>query len=566
MRNNVARISTVRAGDGSVSAPSHSFINDTDTGAYLIGADVLGLATGGTERVRVNASGQVGIDADPAALVAVQIGSTTGLSTATPKVFSLGGTYSNAAGQNPKIRLLDDGASIVGIGVSASQLDYMAPTGVSHVFYINAVEQGRINTSGQWAMGDGLVGTPTYSFGSDLNTGIYRVGVDTIGISTGGTLRAQVNASGQFLVGDGAVGTPTIGFASDTNTGLYWVSADILGVTVGGAERVRFSTTQALGSNGSVSAPYWGFAGDVNTGMYWISADILALAAGGVEAFRTSATQAGFFSGAVAANNWVQVGTQSAVSTATPVRLSLGGTYSNSAGSNPKLLVYDDGTNAEGFGVSASFLEFLVPTGVGFNWYINAASKMVLTSGGALGIGGTPASNVSLQLGTTTSTSTATPQVLSLGGTYSNSAGANPKIRLYDDGAGGIYGIGVSGGQTDYLNPTSSAHVFYIGGTERFKITATAITAISSHLVAHAGNLHIEAQNTSSNTSEAVTWADAYAVAPYVVATAQGTTAVICTVASITTTGATAYSFDAAGVAASAVKYLLALKTSFGTV
>ena len=45
--------------NGTVSAPSLTFTNDTNTGLYRIGADNLGFSTGGTERLRINADGQV---------------------------------------------------------------------------------------------------------------------------------------------------------------------------------------------------------------------------------------------------------------------------------------------------------------------------------------------------------------------------------------------------------------------------------------------------------------------------------------------------------------------------
>ena len=46
-----------RFGNGSAGAPSVSFASDTDTGVWRIGANVLGVATGGAERLRVTNAG-----------------------------------------------------------------------------------------------------------------------------------------------------------------------------------------------------------------------------------------------------------------------------------------------------------------------------------------------------------------------------------------------------------------------------------------------------------------------------------------------------------------------------
>lgn len=54
---NVALLGTV----GSGSAPAYSFTGDTDTGMYSSGANTLNLATGGSERVCVDSSGNMGV-------------------------------------------------------------------------------------------------------------------------------------------------------------------------------------------------------------------------------------------------------------------------------------------------------------------------------------------------------------------------------------------------------------------------------------------------------------------------------------------------------------------------
>jgi hypothetical protein len=51
----------IRVGTGSTGLPPYSFINDTNTGMYNPSANELGFSTSGTERVRIDSSGRVGI-------------------------------------------------------------------------------------------------------------------------------------------------------------------------------------------------------------------------------------------------------------------------------------------------------------------------------------------------------------------------------------------------------------------------------------------------------------------------------------------------------------------------
>jgi hypothetical protein len=52
----------VEVTDGTASAPALSFISDTNTGIYRIGADTLGITTAGIERARVSSAGVLGIN------------------------------------------------------------------------------------------------------------------------------------------------------------------------------------------------------------------------------------------------------------------------------------------------------------------------------------------------------------------------------------------------------------------------------------------------------------------------------------------------------------------------
>jgi len=76
-----------------------------------------------------------------------------------------------------------------------------------------------------------------------------------------------------------------------------------------------------------------------------------------------------------------------------------------------------------------------------------------------------------LTLGNTSGTSTTNPVAIDMGGTYSSTAGANPKLILYD-GSGAKYGLGVSSNQMDLMVPVGG-YGFYVAGSSIGTLTAT---------------------------------------------------------------------------------------------
>jgi len=89
-------------------------------------------------------------------------------------------------------------------------------------------------------------GAPVYSFTGDADTGFFREGANTIGISTGGTRRwsisgssmtSQITGGARITQANGSPGAPNFTFNDDSNTGMYRVAADKLGFTTGGTFR-----------------------------------------------------------------------------------------------------------------------------------------------------------------------------------------------------------------------------------------------------------------------------------------------------------------------------------------
>lgn len=109
---------------------------------------------------------------------------------------------------------------------------------------------GAITTTGVLTIPVGSAAAPSLTFAGDTNTGIYNIGADQLGISTGGTLRLTTSTTAitstlPFYAPDGSVSAPSLTFSSDTNTGIYRIGTDNLGISLNGTKYVDLSTSTA---------------------------------------------------------------------------------------------------------------------------------------------------------------------------------------------------------------------------------------------------------------------------------------------------------------------------------
>jgi hypothetical protein len=124
----------------------------------------------------------------------------------------------------------------------------------------------------------------------------------------------------------------------------------------------------------------------------------------------------------------------------------------------------------------------------------SSSVAMTISSAGNVGIGttspgqlldvnGTGRFSNNLQLGTIGGgTSTATPNSINLTSTFSNSAGSNLKLKLFEDTGGNIYGLGVSNNQMDFNVPSGATYRFYTGAATFSSNVGIATTTIGSRL------------------------------------------------------------------------------------
>ena len=64
-------------------------------------------------------------------------------------------------------------------------------------FFVDGATQG-ITGDGTFRAPNGSNGTPSISFASDTNTGMFRIGSDTLGFSAGGNTKLQINSDGRI--------------------------------------------------------------------------------------------------------------------------------------------------------------------------------------------------------------------------------------------------------------------------------------------------------------------------------------------------------------------------------
>ena len=139
--------------------------------------------------------------------------------------------------------------------------------------------------------GNGLLATPSISFQSDQNTGIYSVAADTLGIAAGASLISTFSTTGlqltaPLLSSDGTNGAPGISFSGDTNTGFYRSGADELSITIGGSQIGYFNSNglqvtvsgQTSQFSGHLQAHCLGIGGTPSTtsGEIWAYGDVVA--------------------------------------------------------------------------------------------------------------------------------------------------------------------------------------------------------------------------------------------------------------------------------------------------
>ena len=137
---------------------------------------------------------------------------------------------------------------------------------------------GQSTMTGQVKGASGTVSAPSFTFGSDLDTGFYRRAANTVGVTLGGvdyidfssvsvsigqslsvgtirTNNGMIFSAGSLLAADGSSASPAISFSGDSDVGFYRRTANAINLVLGDKDTIEFSTASAsIGQSIAVGA------------------------------------------------------------------------------------------------------------------------------------------------------------------------------------------------------------------------------------------------------------------------------------------------------------------------
>jgi hypothetical protein len=214
---------------------------------------------------------------------------------------------------------------------------------------------------------DGSAATPAIR-GTDANTGIFFPAADTIAFAEGGAEVARFDSSGNFGVNQSSPSFKIDAIGSTTNGSGIVTTLRLKngGTSVGDGAKILF--TAGTSTNG---------AGIGSGGQALDSADLRFYTGGSNQAMTLDINGNLMLAVTSASRKRITVGTLTPTITATPEAIDLGATYSNSAGTNLKLLTYNDGITQHGIGVSPASSDYVTIATTGTHCFYAGTTRSV---------------------------------------------------------------------------------------------------------------------------------------------------------------------------------------------
>lgn len=278
---------SLRLGDGTAGSPILTFLSDTNTGLYRIGSDNLGFAIGGSKAAEFSSSGSLRLQQRIYA------------SASGGYYFNLGGGAEDQNGitfGSSTINFTLAAAGVMSVGNSSIVMQpFSSPSLTMNVSGATLAQFGGV---GAFRAPDGTAGSPTYTFTSDSDNGLYLIAANTLGVATSGIEAVRIDGSQNVGVGGApvtngiltlnsttkafvpprmttiqrdAITSPSSGmFIFNTSSGLlnYYSGGVWTDVSAGGGS----ITYPLLAPDGSTSAPSYSFTSSTNSGLMYNSA------------------------------------------------------------------------------------------------------------------------------------------------------------------------------------------------------------------------------------------------------------------------------------------------------
>jgi hypothetical protein len=328
---------------GTAEVPSYSFTGKSNVGIFmpvLPNGGGLAMSTSGIERLRVLPTGNIGIRVQTP-LYALDVG---GKVQARDQFLSSSGGAETAPAysfaNDDQTGAFQPASGNWAVSTTGSERLRISPSGRVGINVKNPVvdlDVLRKVQAGDQFLGfrDGDARRPSYSFTSDMNTGIFRPMEDVLALTTGGLERVRVGPSGnvginvkdaqedldvrenvqcrrQFLgLPSGTEAMPAYSFTDDPSTGMFTPVENELGLTTNGVEHIRLSANGNVGINvknpteqldvnakiqarnqflgyqgGSETSPAYSFTVDTDTGAFQPYPDNWAISTAGKERMR----------------------------------------------------------------------------------------------------------------------------------------------------------------------------------------------------------------------------------------------------------------------------------------